>query len=401
MSQRQLSFPGCTPAYISRIEAGQRVPSLQVLREFSRRLDVSAEFLATGGEEDHLAAALAEAELATRLGEIDRGQVLYQEVLESDPTEAESVSARLGLAEIAVRRGDHPRVVALLEPTIGELVDPDAASWAAHRLGLAYRLLGEIESSLAVFERALETARTRHDEPGVLRFSTLLANALLNSGNIGRAEELLAEALNVAAQTRDPLDIARLWWSQSRLHIAEGRRDLAARYARKAIDLLDAAEHAGFAAVAYQLLAHIENDRGNGSDALELLDRGRPTVDLSGNRYHVAMFELERARALALTGSEAEAGSIAMSVVGLLEEIDPSDASRGYALLADVFRKLGDLPRALELYELAADRLPEADPFTAEIYAALGELLEEAGRSDEALSAYKNAALLRTRARAH
>ena len=33
LSQRELAFPGCSPAYISRIEQGERIPSLQVLRD--------------------------------------------------------------------------------------------------------------------------------------------------------------------------------------------------------------------------------------------------------------------------------------------------------------------------------------------------------------------------------
>ena len=40
MSQKQLAFAGCTAAYVSRIEQGDRVPSLQILREFARRLGV-------------------------------------------------------------------------------------------------------------------------------------------------------------------------------------------------------------------------------------------------------------------------------------------------------------------------------------------------------------------------
>ena len=48
LSQRALSFPGCTAAYISRIEAGERWPSLQLLREFAHRLGVTEEFLAFG-----------------------------------------------------------------------------------------------------------------------------------------------------------------------------------------------------------------------------------------------------------------------------------------------------------------------------------------------------------------
>ena len=47
-SQRQLAFPGCSSAYISRLEAGQRVSSLQLLRKIAAKLAVDEEFLATG-----------------------------------------------------------------------------------------------------------------------------------------------------------------------------------------------------------------------------------------------------------------------------------------------------------------------------------------------------------------
>ena len=48
MSQSDLAFPGCSPAYISRIERGERIPSLQVLRELAERCGVSETFLAWG-----------------------------------------------------------------------------------------------------------------------------------------------------------------------------------------------------------------------------------------------------------------------------------------------------------------------------------------------------------------
>jgi len=48
MSQRGLSFPGCSSAYISRIERGERIPSLQVMREIARRTGVSEQALAYG-----------------------------------------------------------------------------------------------------------------------------------------------------------------------------------------------------------------------------------------------------------------------------------------------------------------------------------------------------------------
>ncbi len=50
LSQRQLSFPGCSAAYISRLEAGDRVPSLQLLRKLAVRLGADEQYLATGVE---------------------------------------------------------------------------------------------------------------------------------------------------------------------------------------------------------------------------------------------------------------------------------------------------------------------------------------------------------------
>src|SRR5213594_3649782 len=50
LSQRQLASPDFTAAYISRIEAGARQPSVRALRKFAARLGVSAEYLETGSE---------------------------------------------------------------------------------------------------------------------------------------------------------------------------------------------------------------------------------------------------------------------------------------------------------------------------------------------------------------
>src|SRR2546423_14283704 len=78
ISQRALAFPGCSPAYLSRIEAGDRTPSLQVLRELSRRLGVTEEYLAYGTEAQPAGAdRLFEAELALRMDDLDRAENLF------------------------------------------------------------------------------------------------------------------------------------------------------------------------------------------------------------------------------------------------------------------------------------------------------------------------------------
>jgi transcriptional regulator with XRE-family HTH domain len=50
-SQRDLSSPGVSYAYISRIEAGARTPSVKALRKLARKLDVTVEYLETGSDE--------------------------------------------------------------------------------------------------------------------------------------------------------------------------------------------------------------------------------------------------------------------------------------------------------------------------------------------------------------
>ena len=70
LSQRQLSFPGCSAAYISRLEAGDRVPSLQLLRKIASKLGADEQYLATGVERiEQEPPEAVEAEVERRLDE--------------------------------------------------------------------------------------------------------------------------------------------------------------------------------------------------------------------------------------------------------------------------------------------------------------------------------------------
>src|SRR5689334_3118588 len=76
-SQRELAAPGVSYAYISRIEAGTRQPSVKALRKLASKLGVSADYLETGSDLDAAAARelrLTDLELAVRLGESEGAQ---------------------------------------------------------------------------------------------------------------------------------------------------------------------------------------------------------------------------------------------------------------------------------------------------------------------------------------
>ncbi len=393
LSQRQLAFPGCSSAYISRIEAGTRTPSLQVLHLLGQRLGVSGEFLATGQagsayQED----LLSQAEFAMRFDDLDQAQGFLTEALAEAANPRSRGRALEGLGELAFRRGD-PRAAAdnleqALEAYGSDVVDHPKL---ADTLGRSYAMLGDLNGSIQVFDKCLADAQRRRDRIEALRFGVLLGNALIDAADFERAEALLAQTFEVVQDLRDPLLHARLYWLESRLHAEQDDSERAARYARKALAIVEMTEDRSYAARAHQLLAHIELDSNHPAEALEVIERGKPlTNELSD--LEKAQYRLEEARALAGLGRVEEAASLAMEVSGVIAGANVEDAGRSYTLLADLFAQIGDTARAGELYELAAEML-ETNPnrYLVRVYRRHAELLEEQGRTTEAMDLLKKA----------
>ena len=394
LSQRQLSFPGCSPAYISRIESGDRIPSLQLLRELGRQLGVSEDYLATGSEtQGDRAGLLVEAEVALRLNELDEAERLYSPLLEG-ATDALRGEALAGLGQVAFRKGEPRNAIPLFEEALSLFVSTEANHPdLADSLGRSYAMVGELESAIGLFERYRETAVQRNDVFQTIQFSVLLAHALIDSGNLGRAEELLGSALALGSGSESPSVRAQLYWSQSRLHAERGDPVTAARFARSALEILRLTEDTYRTARAHQLLAHLELDRGNAQEALDLLAEGWPLLEASANGLERAQFRLEEARALARLGRSEEAAALAMQISGLIADAHPEDAARSYSVLAGVFDDLGDRGRARELYELAAELLEPRNPnrFLVDVYTRLADIAESEGRKEEAYELMKKA----------
>ena len=395
LSQRQLSFPGCSPAYISRIESGDRIPSLQLLRELGKRLGVSEDYLATGAEEaQQVDSVLVEAEVALRLGQLDVAETGYRSALDSAVEDRGRADALAGLGQVEFHRGEPKEAVRSFERAL-TLYGSNGAQHPdlADSLGRAYSMVGEHESAIGVFEASLESAEREGDVISTMRFGVLLGNALIDSGNLGRAEEVLGRVLALGKESSSPSVLAHLYWSQSRLHAERGNPETAAGYARRALEVLRMTEDTYRTARAHQLLAHIELDRGNPREALDLLQDGWPLLERSGNTLERAQYRLEEARALAKLGRSEEAAALAMQISGLISDAHPEDAARSYTVLGSVFEELGDTARAKELYELAAELLSPRNPnrFLVEVYSRLADLAERAGRKEEAYDYMKKA----------
>jgi transcriptional regulator with XRE-family HTH domain len=235
LSQRGLAFPGCTAAYISRLEAGARIPSLQMVNQLAARLDVTGSWLATGVDAIVVEPAdLVEAEVALRLGEIDTAEALYR--AHSNPGDPARATALAGLGQVAFARGRAHEAVQLLEEALNlrngsALVDPGAVD----TLGRAFMQIGDLTPSIELYERAVAEAIESEAVLEELRFSVALANALIDRGDFARAEVVLARVMRITDESGDPIALARLYWSQSRLHSRRDEPRLAGRYARRAL----------------------------------------------------------------------------------------------------------------------------------------------------------------------
>jgi tetratricopeptide (TPR) repeat protein len=401
LSQRGLSFPGCTPAYISRVEAGDRVPSLQLLRVLGERLGVSADYLATGREANAASSALVEADVALRLDDLDDAEALFERALKETTSREEEGRAHAGLGQLAFRRDQLDDAIGELEQAMQLFADGRFAyPRTADTLGRAYATAGRHEEAIAIYEEWLEAMKEREDAVEIVRFEVLLANALIDAGSFGRAVELLGSALAKSADWSDPVAQASMYWSQSRLHALQHDGDAASRYARRALEILEMTELTSYTARAYHLLAFTELERGNGGEALSLLRQGRELLGESANDSDVAKFQLEEARALAMVGEKEEAASLALETASLLQGFDPADAGRAYQTLAGVFADLGELARARELYELALESLEKAGtPYLAETYRGLAEVLKADGKNDEAFAMLEKAVRAQAQAR--
>ena len=399
LSQRQLAFRGCSPAYISRVESGGRTPSLQLLRELGARLGVTESWLATG-KDFSSETLLRDAEIALRLDNLDEAERLYNEALaEGSGDRSAEALALEGLGQLALRRGNPRDAIDLIWRSLEVVgVQPEERPAAAESLARAHGALGELARAISVLERCVE--RYENEPMLFVRFSGYLGAALTDNAEYSTAERVILKALEKGRDLKDPPSRARLLWSQSRLLIEQGRSVEAEKYARRTLETLRTTEDAFAVAMILQTLAHIKLELGQPEAALELLDEGWPTVAASGSPLQQTQYQVERARAFAATGELERAGSLAMECASSLGEAHRVDSGRALVTLGEVFQAIGEPERAREVYELAIERLEREPPgrYLVKAYKELGTLLRSLGRSEDALELFDRALAVQDRA---
>jgi transcriptional regulator with XRE-family HTH domain len=126
LSLRDLAFSGCSAAYLSHIERGDRTPSLQVLVELARRLGLAADYLAWGSTKSRERNLVSDgASPASASGGRPGGHAFetYCLALRAATTARQRSWALIGIAQYALASGDTPRSIYALREALALLVD--------------------------------------------------------------------------------------------------------------------------------------------------------------------------------------------------------------------------------------------------------------------------------------
>jgi transcriptional regulator with XRE-family HTH domain len=408
LSQRELAAPGVSYAYISRIEAGTRQPSVKALRRLATNLGVTADYLETGsqlGPDEERELRLADLELAVRLGDAAAVEEPLVEILDEALRAADATSAmraRASLATIAMEKADWTRAAQLLEGALDGLLFAPVDHYDIYaRLGHAYAAFGRPQDAVDLFERCLAGVSDAGGDAALeARYAALLSYALSDMGDLARAEQVVSQALSRLDETVDPYMRVRLYWSMARLAHAEGRPSVALGNIRKAIALLQATDDTLHLARAHILAANITLSREDADGAAQHLDRAEQLLGMPMSIDDLVEIAIQRSRIAALREEGARAVTFAREALEFNAGKNPVDDGRAFAALGDGLALEGESPAAEEAYRRAADVLETHGRWrdAANVCRAWARILRESQDEQQALDVLERAAELGTRA---
>ena len=401
-SQRELAAPGVSYAYISRIEAGSRQPSVKALRKLAAKLGVAADYLETGSELDPAAARelrLSDLELAIRLGNASGAEQALAAILADAVAAADApcaFRARVALAAVRERRGELATAIELLESALAnEPFAPSERVDAYGNLARMYGAAGRTRQAIELLQRCLDSAEGVAAAEG--RYAAMLSYALTDAGEIARAEEVVHTALDHLRESEDPYMRVRLYWSLARLAAGEGRSKTALANIRKAIALLESTEDAISLGRAHLIASAMLIERGDAGKAVGHLDQAERLLTPGAARGDAIEITIQRSRIAHLEGDGDRAVALAREAL----ELEPTPPDRGDALaaLADGLALNGEPDAADGTYRDAVDALEAHRRWrpAANACRAWARMLRDHGREAQALDVLDRAAELGTR----
>jgi tetratricopeptide (TPR) repeat protein len=395
LSLRDVAFTGCSASFLSRVEAGLRVPSTPVLIQLAGKLGVPPEQLLGQRIDGRVGgAAIAAAEVAARLGD-ERADAMLEELLAEaqklgDAYAESRVLECAGVLELGRQHLD--RAMELLEAAIAfDAARSPRERPGLHRaLGRAYASRGDLSRAIAVLESAFDDAGSEPVDPAlVAQFGTQLANTFTDQGRFAEAEQVLAEVLRHEAGLSGA-NALRVEWTLARTYAEEGRLSIAEAYTRRVLARMQAEDETRLVGRTHLLLAGVLLEQLRVTDAVPHLDSSERLLSDEGSA-DLARLALDRARVALATGDPDTAEAHARDALNRSEISDPGQAGAAYGVLAEVELARGNLDDARFLCREALDMLSGgASPlYVARVYEVLAAVEEQAGNLEAALAALR------------
>jgi tetratricopeptide (TPR) repeat protein len=404
LSQRELSSPGVSYAYISRIEAGARRPSVKALRMLAKKLGVTADYLETGSEirdTDERELRIADAELELRLtddpaeAEKKLERLRDEAAAAGDVVAASRANIALGFAAAAAGRNadaiEHLETGLQLSP-----VSPSARPDVFATLGRAYAATSRSDKAVEVFERSLQEVEQEapEDASAQIRFTTYLSFALTDMGDLERAQSVLDAALENADALTDAYSRVRLYWGLARLNDLQGRPAAALDHVRRAIALLDVTDDTLHLARAHLLCGSILMTQGRAEEAGRNFDIAEQLFGPNPEPIDVGNLYTDQARRAVHLGDGEEAVRRARAALAAVGDEYPHEHGNALWALAEGLALTGEADAADDAFRKATSLLGEQGHRRdyVEAYRAWGKFLRRSGREDQALEVLERAA---------
>jgi transcriptional regulator with XRE-family HTH domain len=403
LSQRQLAARGVSYGYISRIESGQRTPSVRAIRLLARRLGVTPEYLETGidiAPVEALELRLTDAELRLRLGDHSaEARHALQAVLKEAQHAGESdiaMRAQIALGLSSLAAGKQREAAQFLATAVASpLASPRTHTNVYVSLSKALRFLGRADEAVEMLEDALGDLGSQTPEAaGIrLRLATYLSYALTDLGQFEHARAVLEEI--DAGVALDPHGQVTMHWSLARLAYMEGQPRTALREIRRAIILLDHTEDSLELARAHLFAAEVQLWAGNVPEAERHLALAARLESLAADARDLGALHSCQAVAEARRGDSERARRLIQQAS---EELADAPAEQGLLWLAKGLTEArrDNLDAAAHSFEQAIEALV-ASSMRREAAAVAREwsrLLTDAGRNQEAADTARRAAQL-------
>jgi transcriptional regulator with XRE-family HTH domain len=370
LSQRALAGDLVTPSYISLIERGDRVPTLDVAVELARTLNVSLHDLLGNAGELFVADAPAQLDVVAiqveARGFIEAGDLAEAEAALSarlaaaraDADEPVRLALGLELSRVLGSLGRHQERLAVVDEL---LALPSLAESPRLRIPLSIdrisllRELGRLDVARREAEALHQAGAEAVGERGFVRLLGVLVSVLCEIGDVAPVDGLVTELLADAQRLGQTGTTGRAHWAAAMAYSRLGRPQDAAAQLTLASELLT-----------YATMPVLDWLRFCRSASAVLLEGG----DATQARQWIEVAE----RSAAVIGVAAEQRAVRR------ERARYELATGDPAAAAEMFARLVDGPDALT----GLDRLS--------VLLGYGTALERLGRADEAVTALREAA---------